>query len=224
MGRLSEGGPAPCRLLLLRHGEAEVPKDRYPDHLTMPLSAVGRQQAAKVASELAGASIDRIVSSPLRRAEQTAEAVAAALGLLVELDGRLRERVFPPLYGRRYDDIEADLGADIRRGLQEGDSDRLTLADCESLPECRRRVRAFLQELAASGGTVLAACHGGPHEWIVGHLLAVGVEGRWSRLGHGRLSLVELRRDGSLDRLGALNVSARDARQLLRTAKRAAGR
>ncbi|HEX7996327.1 MAG TPA: histidine phosphatase family protein, partial [Streptosporangiaceae bacterium] len=57
------------------------------------LTAVGREQASVAARLFAGRDVLRVYSSPLRRAAETAEVIAAGLGLNVALDARLRERV-----------------------------------------------------------------------------------------------------------------------------------
>ena len=51
----------------------------------------GRTQAAEVARRLAGVAIERIVSSPLERCQQTAQLIAEPRGVAVETDGRLTE-------------------------------------------------------------------------------------------------------------------------------------
>jgi broad specificity phosphatase PhoE len=73
------------RALLLRHGEsahnahtgAEALAEDEGDRLT----ALGREQAAAAATGLAGQGITDLLSSPLRRTRETADAVGAALGL-----------------------------------------------------------------------------------------------------------------------------------------------
>ena len=51
----------------------------------------GRAQAAEVARRLAGVAIERIVSSPLERCQQTAQMIAEPRGVAVETDARLIE-------------------------------------------------------------------------------------------------------------------------------------
>lgn len=55
------------------------------------LSGIGRAQARRTADFLAGEGVDHIVSSTMVRARQTAEPLAAALGLEVQLQDDLRE-------------------------------------------------------------------------------------------------------------------------------------
>ena len=82
------------RLHLLRHAHAGDPVDWEGDDALRPLTQKGRQQsrAARGASSTQhGIRPDVIVSSPKVRALQTAEIVAAALGMTVRIDARLGE-------------------------------------------------------------------------------------------------------------------------------------
>lgn len=71
---------------LVRHGlKQQVIGD-------VPLTAEGIRQAQAVARMLAHSPIDRIVTSPLRRARQTADCIAAQITVPLTEDVRLRER------------------------------------------------------------------------------------------------------------------------------------
>jgi phosphohistidine phosphatase SixA len=86
------------RLFVVRHAEA-APGE--PDHLR-PLTSAGRKAAAALGKRLASEGIDAVVSSPLLRARQTADAIAAAAGTEAELDDRLAP-------GATADDLRAAL-------------------------------------------------------------------------------------------------------------------
>jgi broad specificity phosphatase PhoE len=88
----------PTRLLLLRHGQTELSVGRrYSGHGDPELTPLGHAQAAAVARRLAArGDVDAILTSPLRRARQTAATVAELI------DVPLHER--PGL-------IETDFGA-----------------------------------------------------------------------------------------------------------------
>jgi broad specificity phosphatase PhoE len=77
---------------LLRHGEVHNPDKllygRLPGYR---LSDLGQRMAERAAEYFAGRDVVRLVSSPLERARQTAEPLAAALGLEVGVDDRLLE-------------------------------------------------------------------------------------------------------------------------------------
>jgi len=73
------------RLFVVRHAEA-APGE--PDHLR-PLTKAGRAAARSLAKELGTQDIDAVLSSPLRRARETADEIAAAAGTQTAVDDRL---------------------------------------------------------------------------------------------------------------------------------------
>jgi broad specificity phosphatase PhoE len=77
---------------LLRHGEVENPGHvlygRLPGY---HLSAAGRRMVERTTKTLLDRDITYLVSSPLDRARESAEPLAAALGLPVQIDDRLIE-------------------------------------------------------------------------------------------------------------------------------------
>src|SRR5687768_16876002 len=107
-------------LLLARHGETDWNRElRIQGSSDIALNDLGRDQARALAEELAELALDAIYSSDLRRARETAEAVAAQHGLDVRLDPRLRERAFGSWEGLTRADIVA-LGDGARH---DGESD-----------------------------------------------------------------------------------------------------
>ncbi|RLV49663.1 histidine phosphatase family protein [Nocardioides mangrovicus] len=80
------------RLVLLRHGRTAWNADlRAQGQTDVPLDETGREQAARVAPGIAALRPSALWSSDLARAAKTADAVAAACGLDLVLDPRLRE-------------------------------------------------------------------------------------------------------------------------------------
>lgn len=84
------------RLLLLRHGQTELSVHRrYSGRGNPPLTDTGRQQADAAARYLAQhGGIAAVISSPLQRCRDTAEAAARLLGLDVAVDEDLTETDF----------------------------------------------------------------------------------------------------------------------------------
>ena len=80
------------RVHLLRHGEVHNPEKvlygRMPGY---HLSELGRKMALLACEHVAAFDVARLVSSPLERAQETAQPMAARLGLAVDLDERLLE-------------------------------------------------------------------------------------------------------------------------------------
>jgi len=88
----------------LRHGETEANASRtIAGSLDVDLTPLGREQALLAARALAGEPITAVYSSPLRRARETAEPVAAALGLPVTVIEDIAERNWGELEGKPRD-------------------------------------------------------------------------------------------------------------------------
>ncbi|WP_067902906.1 bifunctional RNase H/acid phosphatase [Nocardia vaccinii] len=101
----------PTRLLLLRHGQTELSVERrYSGRGNPPLTALGREQAARAAKYLAAkGDIAAIVTSPLGRARETAGAVGEALNVEVRVLDRLIETDFGDWEGLTFAEaVQAD--------------------------------------------------------------------------------------------------------------------
>ena len=150
-------------LVLTRHGltPRSDPEQHLGQHIDMGLSEAGREQAAALAARIAAERFDRIASSPLLRARETAAAVAD--GRPVELDPRLMEMDYGSWEGLTYAEIEATDAAYRRRW--EADPAGLPCPEGESGDDVARRAGSFLEDQlrwAADAGpdpVVLAVAH-----------------------------------------------------------------
>ena len=117
------------------------------------LTELGSDQAGAAARWLQGAGLQGLFSSPLRRARETAAAIAAATGLPVQLDSRLRERW-------NWDGTQTfdSFLADWDRSTQDRD---FTLSNGESSRSAGVRMRAFVAGLWGRPGPVAAVSHAG---------------------------------------------------------------
>ena len=79
------------KIHLLRHAKAERRIDWDAPDALRPLAPRGLRQAAELVDSLAGAGLQRLISSPHLRCVQSVEPLAAATGLRIELDERLAE-------------------------------------------------------------------------------------------------------------------------------------
>jgi probable phosphomutase (TIGR03848 family) len=88
-------------ILLIRHGENDFVGKRLAGHLPgVHLNEKGRKQAELIAGALKEAPIKAIYSSPLERAFETAEPLAAALNLPVNIHSGLSELDFGTWQGK----------------------------------------------------------------------------------------------------------------------------
>jgi ribonuclease H / adenosylcobalamin/alpha-ribazole phosphatase len=108
----------PTVTVLLRHGQTPMSvQKRYAGRSDVPLTDVGVRQAAAAAKRLASAGLDVIVTSPLRRAEQTAREVAAATGAPVVTDEGFRETDFGAWEGLTFAEVRERWPAEITTWL-----------------------------------------------------------------------------------------------------------
>ena len=137
---------------LIRHGQTDWNAQRRLQGSTdIPLNDVGRDQARDAVEALGGYEWDAIVSSPLSRAAETADLIAAGLGLTVA-------RRVPDLTDRSFGPAE---------GMQDGpELDALRtpggFRGAEDEDEAAGRGLAALEALADEfrGGRLLVVTHG----------------------------------------------------------------
>jgi broad specificity phosphatase PhoE len=93
------------KLILVRHGETDWNlQQRVQGSVNTPLNRKGLEQARKVALRLKNEKIDAIYSSDLKRAKQTADAIAKPHKIPVKTDNLLRERSFGKMEGMLRDE------------------------------------------------------------------------------------------------------------------------
>lgn len=150
-----------ARLWLVRHGQtAWNCEGRYTGHTDLSLNAAGLEQAGLLAERLAGERFAAVYSSDLLRARQTAAAVAARLGLPVQLDARLREVLQGEWEGMLVGDIRARYAAELQRWR--ADPVQARPPGGESVGEVEVRVSAAANDIARAypGQNVLVISHG----------------------------------------------------------------
>jgi broad specificity phosphatase PhoE len=99
------------RVTLIRHGQTERSAGGvYSGQLDVALTATGREQAQRTARALADAGIDGVVTSPLVRARDTAQAIAEAAGVALTIDERLIEVDYGPFEGLDRDGARERFG------------------------------------------------------------------------------------------------------------------
>ncbi|MEV5971064.1 bifunctional RNase H/acid phosphatase [Streptomyces sp. NPDC051921] len=162
---------APATFVLLRHGEtALTPEKRFSGSggADPELSPAGRRQAEAVAAALAArGTIQEIVSSPLTRCRQTAEAVAARLGLDVRIENGLRETDFGAWEGLTFGEVRERYKDDLDAWLASPKAE--PTGGGESFATVARRVAATRDRLttAYAGRTVLLVTHVTPIKTLI---------------------------------------------------------
>jgi broad specificity phosphatase PhoE len=148
-------------LYLVRHGEADSNRDlRFGGWSAAALTELGVRQARAVGHALAAHRPTAIVSSDLVRARQTADAVAEATGLPLELDADLRERSVGVFDGMSFADAEARY-PDAWKRLLARDPD-VVPEGAETADQVFERVSRALDRIVVrhAGGRVVVVSHG----------------------------------------------------------------
>jgi Fructose-2,6-bisphosphatase len=159
-------------LVLVRHGETLWNREeRVQGWAPVGLTETGEQQAAALADALAeGYTVDRVVSSDLRRTLETARPIGRAVDAVPERDPRWRERDFGVLQGLDY--RELFLGYPEFTLTEVGyTAATATPMGGESLVDNRKRVIEAITKLVddvGSDDTVVVVTHGGPLYLVLG--------------------------------------------------------
>ncbi|GAA3396213.1 bifunctional RNase H/acid phosphatase [Streptomyces roseoviridis] len=193
---------APATFVLLRHGEtALTPEKRFSGSggSDPELSAAGRRQAEAVAAALAArGTIQEIISSPLTRCRQTAQTVAARLGLDVRIEQGLRETDFGAWEGLTFAEVRERYGDDLDAWLASPKA--APTGGGESFATVSRRVAATRDRLTAAhpGRTVLLVTHVTPIKTLVRLALGAPPESLFRmELSAASLSAVAYYADGN---------------------------
>ena len=147
---------------LARHGQTAYNHEgRFQGHLPVPLDATGREQAAALAEVAAGVEIVTLVCSPLRRARETADIVAARIGLDPVEDARFAETDTGDWTGRSFAEISAEDPEGFARFERSDPTFRYPGG--ESFAEQSARVQAGLGDLRSHPDELpaLVVCHRG---------------------------------------------------------------
>jgi broad specificity phosphatase PhoE len=191
---------------LVRHGETDWNHLKLAQgHADVQLNDAGRAQALDAAGALSEEKIDAVYSSDMRRAVDTARAIAAARGLDVQVDRAFREIDQGDWEGLHVDEIRRkwpELWGPARHHRSRPGG--------ESPAEVRRRALDGLRRVieARPDQSVVVVTHGGTIRWISAEALGYddvrsatirgvangGIVAFDARLENGRLRLTNLQR------------------------------
>jgi broad specificity phosphatase PhoE len=149
------------QLCLLRHGQTDWNlAGRYQGQSDVPLNQNGRAQAHALARQLKGQLFAAVYTSDLERAQETASIIAAALGLPVTCETRLREINQGQWEGQLVDDIKSRYA--LLWQQRSADPASVRSPGGETVGEVAQRVGAALDDIARlhPGGSVVIVSHG----------------------------------------------------------------
>jgi broad specificity phosphatase PhoE len=150
-------------VFLTRHGETDWNfEGRWQGHTDVPLNEKGRAQARAIAEALRGEGVSGLVSSDLARARETAEIVAAAMGLdLAYVDAGLRERTFGVFEGLTRSECERLHPEAWRAWVEEQRPGEGVEAPAVVAARVTAAIGRAVERVAGDGAPVLIVSHGG---------------------------------------------------------------
>ena len=173
----------PLELVLIRHGEPDWERDKASGD--PGLTELGHKQAKRAAAYLKGRSLHALYCSPLRRARETAQPIAANHQLEPQVVDNLEEIRVPALQNLSQSEVDSYFAAAARRKLQERWDG---FPGGEAFRDFHARVTAAIESLLAHYGV-----HSGvSEEFTVWNAPARGKPLRIAVVGHGGTNAVIL--------------------------------
>lgn len=185
-------------LILLRHGRTKANAGGLlQGRIDLELDELGQQQAQAAAAAIG--KVDRVIASPLVRAQQT----AAAFGQPIETDDRFIELAYGDWEAKPVKDVPAETWAEWRSDLD------FRPPNGETLNELGSRVRRGLADLAAEAmhHNIVVVSHVSPIKASVAWALGTGDNTTW-RLFLGQASICRVATTLDSARLIEFNVTA----------------
>jgi probable phosphoglycerate mutase len=134
----------------IRHGQTDWnAQRRWQGQTDITLNEEGRQQARALAGWLANAPLDRVMSSDLSRAYETAQLATAPHALPIEIDPRWREFNGGQIEGKAWDELEREM-PEVVHGLSTDWFDYV-MPGGESRRQLQARAASVFAEVLADG-------------------------------------------------------------------------
>lgn len=146
-------------IYLVRHGQTDWNVERkIQGNTDIPLNEIGELQARNAAENISKLKIDKIISSDLSRARQTAEIINEKVGANIKLDKRLREV--------NYGDFEGNLVENLTEQDWQIFDKNPEKINGESRIEVYKRIKSLFDEIDEEENTLIVT-HGGALRMIM---------------------------------------------------------
>jgi len=161
-----------CRLLLIRHGTAEG-NGRFQGHSDVSLSRAGRRELRLLWEKCSRYAVRAVYSSDLRRARQTADAIARNFGLDVDVRPELREVNFGQWEGLSWNQIARSFPKLAAPWIER--FPRQAIPGGEPLSAFKKRIAAGIRGIVAAnqGQCAVVVTHAGVIRFTLGKALGL---------------------------------------------------
>ncbi len=189
-------------IILVRHGQtAWNTSEVFRGRIDIELDETGLKQAELLGEYLSQRELEAVYSSPLKRAVQTAEAIARHHGLTVEIAPHLNDMDFGEWQGLSLQEVGNRFGELFQ--LWTSEPHRVRIPSGESLDDVRERVLTLVNRIVDTHkGTVVLVSHRVVNKVLICALLGLDSSHFWDirldtcgmttfELGDGRFVLTE---------------------------------
>ena len=173
------------RLLLVRHGETEWnQQSKYQGQVDISLNENGKSQSQKVAEFLKDISIDKVHSSSMLRAKETAEIILQQhQNTNLELNDGFKEIIHGVWEGKSKTEIEQEFPEELQRWYET--PEKFQMPSGESLQQVWQRTVEVYESIIKSAldnqlKTVLIVAHGGTNQILLCHILGLSAKYFWN--------------------------------------------
>lgn len=172
------------QIYIVRHGETTWNKDkRLQGRTNIPLSPYGRKLAVKTGEALKNTTIDKIYSSPLDRAVETATLIRGERDIPLQKDERIIELNFGEYEGRTVTELNEDKNSDFKYFFGQPELYKPGERG-ESLEELCTRAKDFMRNEIEpnekSWERVMIVAHGAMNKAIMTYVKGHGLDQFWS--------------------------------------------
>ncbi len=167
------------RIYLIRHGETEFNRlGIFRGRFEVDLNDNGRLQAAETGRALKDENIEFILTGPLRRTVETAEIVAAELGVEYRTDEAFNNIALGAWQGVRKDEVRSEFPDLWKIWITE--AEKLKLPKGESVEEVRQRAtRRLMEVVAEEKGSFAIVTHRSVIKGLAASMLGVAAPYFW---------------------------------------------
>jgi broad specificity phosphatase PhoE len=183
----------PKKIILIRHGETEYNRQKkWQGWSDIPLNKAGRKQAQLLAHRLKHEVIDVLYTSDLKRAVETAHAIAKSVNLQLIKTKKLRERNIGILEGINFQE-SMEKYKDVFAKLFNSSDETFKGHGGESEKEVKQRIQELLNEIRAKHQEKIVAIvtHGGTKH----HIIRLLVHDFFQDMQFGNTAITILKKD-----------------------------
>lgn len=167
-------------IYFVRHGQTDYNiLGKYYGKTDVALNETGQKQAREIAKFLSQTSFDKIITSPLKRAYDTARIIGEKREIPIKKEELLCEQNFGIFEGKTYVELQNEYPEELR--MWNEDFSNIAPKNGESFRQVRERVDKFVEKIRVQKEeNILIVAHKGTFGHFFASMLELPLEGFWN--------------------------------------------